>query len=374
MPDKMFGPDVRLPKAEIFRQNILFGEFTEKFALLDAISEIVLILNSHRQIIFANEKLRKFLNLEHRSEIYGQRPGEILKCEHAFELPSGCGTSKFCTECGAAKAMKSSMAGIQCVEECRISTVNNESFDLRVTAVPIEFENEQFTIFTLNDISDEKRRLMLERIFFHDILNTASGIKGLSDIISTSVADESLNSILAQLSDRLIDEIKAQQELTLAENGQLQTLSEHLSSKELIMRIGETYKHHPLGEKKNIIFNTETEYFFESDKRLLQRVIGNMVKNALEATQVGGNVLITTRKVGHYIAFLVHNDSVIDAASQLKIFQRSFSTKGVNRGLGTYSIKLLTENFLSGRVGFVSNKERGTTFYAIYPEKLAIEN
>lgn len=34
--------------------------------------------------------------------------------------------------------------------------------------------------------------------------------------------------------------------------------------------------------------------------------------------------------------------------SQLQIFQRSFSTKGKGRGLGTYSIKLLTERYLKG--------------------------
>jgi K+-sensing histidine kinase KdpD len=372
MPDKMFGPDIRLSKAEIFKQNILFGEFTEKFALLDAITEIVLILNSQRQIIFANEKLRKFLDIEHRQEIYGQRPGEILKCEHAFELPSGCGTSKFCTECGAAKAIKSSLNGKSCVEECRITTIDNESLDLRVSAVPIEFEGEQFTIFTLHDISDEKRRLMLERIFFHDILNTAGGIKGLADIINSSDADESMHLLLAQLSDRLIDEIKAQQELTFAENGQLKTSSETLSSVEIISKVADTYKHHPLSEKKNIIVYTDEDYIFTSDNGLLQRVIGNMVKNALEATQPNGDVAVRTKKVDNYIVFLVHNDSYIDESSQLKIFQRSFSTKGINRGLGTYSIKLLTENYLGGRAGFVSNKEHGTTFYVIYPEKLEL--
>ncbi len=369
MPEKMFGPDIRLSQAEIFQQNISLAAFTEKFSLLNAVNDIVLILNQYRQIIFANDLLTKYLNLKDRSEVYGFRPGEILRCEHAFELPTGCGTSKFCTECGAAKAIKSSLNGEQSVEECRISTVEHESLDLRVSAVPVEFENERYTIFTLQDISDEKRRLMLERIFFHDILNTAGGIKGITDIIGSD-GDESMHQLLSQLSDRLIDEIKAQQELTLAEHGQLQILSEMLSADNIIDKIAGTYERHPLCEKKNILVCTESDYLFSSDKRLLQRVLGNMVKNALEATPVGGDVRITTRRVGQYTVFLVHNDTYIDEASQLKIFQRSFSTKGVNRGLGTYSIKLLAENFLGGRAGFVSSKGRGTTFYVIFPENL----
>jgi sensor histidine kinase regulating citrate/malate metabolism len=52
---------------------------------------------------------------------------------------------------------------------------------------------------------------------------------------------------------------------------------------------------------------------------------------------------------------------------QLQVFNRSFSTKGAGRGLGTYSMKLLTERFLGGRVWFTSTREAGTTFYASYP-------
>jgi signal transduction histidine kinase len=366
----MFGSNVRLSQAEILKQNILFSEFVDKFTLLDAIHNIVLILNPYRQIIFANEMLMKYLGIEDRSQVYGQRPGEILRCTHAFEFSAGCGTSKFCTECGAAKAIKCSLEGNPSIEECRISTVTNESLDLRVSAVPIQFQNEQYTIFTLNDISDEKRRLMLERIFFHDILNTAGGIKGLTEIIANSDADEGMHQLLNQLSDRLIDEIKAQQELTMAEHGQLQILSESLSSQDIVTKIADVYKHTTLGEDKNIIVNGQTDNVLESDKRLLQRVVGNMVKNALEATKPNGDVTISTKKIGAYVVFQVHNDCCMDKATKLKVFQRSFSTKGINRGLGTYSIKLLTENFLGGKAGFVSNENTGTTFYVIYPEEL----
>ena len=52
---------------------------------------------------------------------------------------------------------------------------------------------------------------------------------------------------------------------------------------------------------------------------------------------------------------------------QLQVFQRSFSTKGENRGLGTYSIRLLTERYLKGQVSFTSSPETGTIFTAAYP-------
>ena len=47
---------------------------------------------------------------------------------------------------------------------------------------------------------------------------------------------------------------------------------------------------------------------------------------------------------------------------QLGVFQRSLSTKGSGRGLGTYSMKLLTERYLKGHVSFTSTASGGTTF------------
>jgi sensor histidine kinase regulating citrate/malate metabolism len=51
----------------------------------------------------------------------------------------------------------------------------------------------------------------------------------------------------------------------------------------------------------------------------------------------------------------------------LQLFQRSFSTKGEGRGLGTYSIKLLTERILNGKVSFTSSMDDGTTFRVLIP-------
>ncbi len=55
--------------------------------------------------------------------------------------------------------------------------------------------------------------------------------------------------------------------------------------------------------------------------------------------------------------------------ARLQVFQRSFSTKGPGRGLGTYRIRLLTEKYLKGRVSFATGPE-GTTFTAEYPAVL----
>jgi sensor histidine kinase regulating citrate/malate metabolism len=87
-----------------------------------------------------------------------------------------------------------------------------------------------------------------------------------------------------------------------------------------------------------------------------------MVKNALEASAEGETVAMGVRPIDSEVEFWVHNSGSIPRNQQLQVFQRSFSTKDRNRGLGTYSMKLLAENYLSGRVAFESTPEEGTTF------------
>ena len=48
-----------------------------------------------------------------------------------------------------------------------------------------------------------------------------------------------------------------------------------------------------------------------------------------------------------------------------QIFQRFFTTKGPGRGLGTYSVKILVEEYLSGSVLFESTKDKGTIFKVV---------
>ena len=114
------------------------------------------------------------------------------------------------------------------------------------------------------------------------------------------------------------------------------------------------------------------EITFLSDVKLMGRVLCNMIKNALEASEKGGEVKIGCRVIADKIRFFVHNSKAIDPDVQLSIFQRSFSTRGAGRGWGTYSMKLLTEKILGGNVSFVSDPANGTTFYADYPVVVSV--
>ncbi len=58
------------------------------------------------------------------------------------------------------------------------------------------------------------------------------------------------------------------------------------------------------------------------------------------------------------IEFWVHNHAVMPESVQRQVFQRSFTTKGRGRGLGTYSVKLLTERYLEGGLVHLTPRRR----------------
>lgn len=65
------------------------------------------------------------------------------------------------------------------------------------------------------------------------------------------------------------------------------------------------------------------------------------------------------------IKFWVKNNLVLPAKIKEKIFNRSFSTKGAEKGISTYSVKLFTEKYLKGKANFTSDKENGTIILPI---------
>jgi hypothetical protein len=56
-------------------------------------------------------------------------------------------------------------------------------FDLLVTSSPQYIRGEVFLMVTIMDITSQKRRRIMERVFFHDVMNTAHGLVGTLDLM-----------------------------------------------------------------------------------------------------------------------------------------------------------------------------------------------
>jgi CheY-like chemotaxis protein len=360
LPAKRSSPEELEASLKILKANQATTE------LLQSMPDFVMLLDANRQVVFANAALRRALG----DDLVGKRPGELLSCRHSAETVAGCGTSPSCRHCGAAQAILGSQHGRAMTEECRITAEqggHQEALDLRVWANPVVIEGQTFTLLSSRDIADEKRKSFLERIFLHDLMNTATALRGATAMMGAGelvVATARIGS----LSSRLIDEISGQRQLIAAESNELVARPESLSSLELLRSVFASYQSPDvLNGRLLCIADDVADLSFESDPSLLGRVVGNMTKNAIEATAAGQRITLGCRLEDGKVAFWVNNPACMPEKVRLQVFNRSFSTKGAGRGLGTYSMKYLTEKYLEGDISFTSTLKDGTTFVARYP-------
>ena len=303
------------------------------------------------------------------------RTGDALHCIHSDEIESGCGFTESCKFCGALQTIDDSLKlEFTVSKECRITSKLNGrevSFDFMVTANPFKIKVDTFIILSFIDISSSKRRLALERIFFHDFSNKVGSLGGFLQLIDEVDSPEKSKEYLKyaqNISNELNDEIKAQRLLLSAENNDLKINKVYSNSLNIISSvvISLTLNNSAIG-KEIIIDKGSKDINFFTDQLILKRILMNMIINALEAIEAPGNITIGCELTDKSLIFYVHNSSFIPREIALQIFQRSFSTKGTNRGLGTYSMKLLAEGFLGGKVYFTSDKKLGTKFFASFP-------
>jgi signal transduction histidine kinase len=369
--DTYFAPPERSSILDINLDNKFLNDDAAILGLLGAVSGITAILDGKRQIVYANDELLGLLGIDSIEPVLGKRPGEAVSCVHSGETEYGCGTSEACSVCGAVGAIiESQLSGQKTVRETRItSEIDGKmiSWDLKVTSSPLKIRERQYYIFTLQDISGEKRRENLEKIFFHDLLNSAGNLNGLLTILKEGTDPKETREIIEmseEVSRDLLEEISLHRQLRAAEKGDLVVDLRIINTMELLLSvIGKMEGHEVAHEKRIAVEDHSSGIDLKTDRILLQRVLMNMLKNALEATEKGGIVFAGVQTFEDKVRFHVKNDKVMPADNRLQVFQRSFTTKGIGRGVGTYSIKLLTENYLRGKAGFTSSESEGTVFF-----------
>jgi signal transduction histidine kinase len=374
IPKTYFAPAERASKEILEFQRKEASDPLLK-ALLASVDGYIAILNEQRQILACNNQLLIDIGLTDDS-VVGYRPGEALKCLNSDKAPGGCGTSEACKQCGAIIAILECQKGLSVVHECLISVDKNgaqETLEFRAKATKIKIGNNDFIVLTLQNIMAEKRRDLLERTFFHDILNTVGGISAWSQLLRNleKVPTEKTAERLVKLSTRLIDEINSYKNLLEAERGLLKASYSEVTIDDLFDTIDILFKNNPVFSGKTIEYRNDSgENHLSTDKTLLTRVLCNMVKNALEASKEGSTIKVNHSMIDNIHRFKVNNEGEIPKDVAQQIFKRSFSTKSESgRGIGTYSMKLLGEKYLNGKVGFTTSSAKGTTFHIDLPGK-----
>lgn len=334
-------------------------------AVLEVADAALLVLNRERQIVAFNSRVPAVATA---ADVLGLRAGEALGCANAAG-PGGCGALPACATCGALGAIVGCQRLDRPVEaECLISRREGagRALELNVRSTPVTVAGERFSVVSLRDISSEKRRDVLEQVFLHDVMNTVAGLRGWAQRLRRAGgrevprAPERIDFLAGQVER----EIRDHRALVLAERGALVPERTSFRTADLLQDVAGVFADHPAASARRLeVEPAAGDPELVSDRRLLVRIVVNMVRNALEATAPGGAVRLWSEADENAACVRVHNDRVMSPDVQARVFQRSFSTKGERgRGLGTYSMKLFGEQVLGGEVSFVSAPPGGTVF------------
>ena len=230
-----FAPAPRASQKDVEQQNQIIRELLFVPQILNAQPNLVAVLNNHRQIVFANDAWVAALGLADIGSVLGKRPGEAMGCINCEDAPSGCGTADACSFCGAVQAYMEAQKGERAAAECRITAKQGQrltDYDLLIWVTPFRVLKGGFSILVAMDKSHEKRRRSLERIFFHDVANTAGALLGYSELLRKKSDDETskLSGTINRVAGRLMEEIDAQRQLLEAENNELSVRPRPLES------------------------------------------------------------------------------------------------------------------------------------------------
>ncbi|MBU5614926.1 sensor histidine kinase [Geomonas azotofigens] len=365
--DTYFAPAERATNERINEEIAMVTTSPVIQELLHSIGGLIAVLDEHRQVVGLNDSFLKTLGIEDPSAVLGLRLGEVLGCVHSGDEPGGCGTTRFCSTCGAVIAMVAALDGEGPVEElCSLSTYKGDTaadYAIMVRANVLKLDGQNFILLFLHDVTLEHLRAALERTFFHDMGNMFTGLLGASQFLVREDHSE-LAAMIYRAAQRLHKELEIQRCLFKNDFLEYRPSRDDTTAGELLAELkGIFSKHDAATEKSMLLPDSLPLLTVKTDKSLALRVMSNMVLNALEATEEHGEVKVWFEQEHDALRFCVWNEKPIPDEVQCRIFQRSFSTKeGSGRGVGTFSMQLIGEKILGGKVSFSSSAQQGTLF------------
>jgi len=218
----------------------------------------------------------------------------------------------------------------------------------------------------------------------HEIRTPLNAIVGFINILTTyQVTEEEKDlyaGIVQESSDKLLQILNDVIEISELNTKQCKIFNNEVNLKTVFFNLKNKYsekarvKNLKLSLSKNL---PEDEMIILTDKYRLKRILGRLIENAIKFTDTGF-VEIGYRWIDKEIELYVKDTGIgIDKEKKEKIFEsfsqeniqisRDFGGLGIGLAIAKENVKLL-----GGRIGFDSEKGKGTTFYFYLPLRLYV--
>ena len=271
------------------------------------------------------------------------------------------------------------MAGVERVRSA-VESIGQGDFSQRVSPGG-EGEEIDSLVFAFNEMIARTQKLIMEQKsvsdnIAHDLRTPLTRIRGAIEVAMAGNPDaeelKELSCGVVEDCDRLLLVINTMLEITQTESGLLAIDRREFDIKELIAMAHELFL--PLAEEKSIDFKAELpkgDIKVRGDKLRLQRVVSNLLDNAIKYTPAHGSVSIS---VGGNAkdAWIAIKDSGcgIPKSEQTRIFERFYrcdsSRSQPGNGLGLSLVQAIVKAH-SGTIAMESVPGKGSLFKMVIP-------
>ena len=263
-------------------------------------------------------------------------------------------------------------------------SVGGRFVNLSVLATEFKLQDQAFKLVSFQDIKSELEANELEswqkliRVLTHEIKNSVIPISTLSDVILQLVKDETGETDLSKLDDEGVEDlvggletiesrskglanfVKTYDQLTKLPKPKIQSLK----VEKLLNRVKNLFKADV--DQKRLFFQVDCdpELEIQADPDLIDQVLINLVKNAIEALQNTKSPSISLRARSNEDRIeisIVDNGPGIPEEVADNIFVPFYTTKEAGSGIGL-SLSRQIMRLHEGSLEVLSTKSSGTTF------------
>lgn len=196
----------------------------------------------------------------------------------------------------------------------------------------------------------------------HEIRNPVTVVSGFLQFFNE---DPSFSDPIKSKFKLMIDELKTVEEIT----SQFLTLSkpnkdertEKVDVKEVLQSITGLLNSYAMLSDNQIDINIEDDCFISINKIEFKQLLINIIKNALEASDVGKSVLVIANRYNNFIEIKIIDEGRGMSEAEVKSLGTPFySLKSNGTGIGLMICFNIVEKY-DGKIYYISSKDNGTT-------------
>jgi signal transduction histidine kinase len=208
----------------------------------------------------------------------------------------------------------------------------------------------------------------------HDLKTPVARIQGLAEMLKRQAAarfvPQDLHTLhqIVNATDELNRFISSILELTKIEGNRIQLRRESKDLNQIIERVVERIQTQAMARETRLELDLEPLFPIKLDASLIEKVLANLIDNAIKYSPTGSCVKVTSREIEDRIEVSVHDQGIgLSDAEREQLFTRFYRAKNdrtaeiSGTGLGLYLTKYFIEAH-GGQVRVESTKDQGSIF------------